>query len=186
MPKLILVQKITWFALISVVCACNSTKRINQLFNNENVIETNRTTVKSALGILGNYDDNFETVADGISSNGAGAGHTSTWFTFKKYGIAIHTVIHYPQNDSLDGLVQIVRIFDTTTLSNKRGNSIQIQRYYDEDYYMIRQETLNTVFGNPDKIKTLNSLIYFFYRKNSLVFVFDKQNKSFMKMYILK
>jgi hypothetical protein len=180
-------QKISYsiilLSLLIVFVACNPTRKIDRLLNSSNSIEVNKTTVTTAFDILGKNDDEFETIADGRDSNGRGVGRTSIWSTYKKYGIAIHTKFHYPNNDSLDGFVQHLRIFDTANISVRKSS--QQMRYYGQDYWEINVQTLHDAFGNEEKIVKKNDINYYLYTNRHLFFALDSNNK-FLRLYVIK
>jgi hypothetical protein len=121
---------------IIVICLtltnCSSSKRTFAFATLVNEIQIGKTEMKNAIILTGNSDDEFETVACG-----KGSGHSSSWLTYKKLGLALYTISYSPerQDGYKNGIVRNIGIFDTTHLNVRRSEQQRV--YYGQDYYPI-------------------------------------------------
>jgi len=174
-PKFIF--KTIGFCLITTGCSTLH-KQINYI-DPSNEIQIDKTEMGNATKLTGPSDDEFLAYACGRSS-----GHVSGWTTYKRSGLALYSVSYTPerQDGYKNGIVRDIGIFDTTNLTVKRSKQQKI--YYGESYYPVSRSNLELVFGKPDKIKNVDKVQYILYIQRQMTFVFNRESKQFIRLYI--
>ncbi len=171
-----LIFQILGFCFLLISCKLPIYK--NNIYNDQNTIKIDKTTIESAIKLIGPFDELLR-----ISACGRVTGHSSNWFTYKKLGFAIFSVTYIPekQNGYKNEIVRNIGIFDTTNLS-KRGSK-QHNLYIDQDFYSITKSNLKIIWGKPNKIKNIDTLQNYYYYNKNLVFTFNRINENFICLY---
>lgn len=137
-------------------------------------IVVNETTVGDALKLIGKYDDEFKIYACGHSS-----GHSNTWYTFKKWGLAVYTNNYIPERQGIkNDIVRNMGLFDTTNLGIMR--STQSYAYYDGmDYMPVNITNLGKLYGEAKKTLMPGDYYTLQFIDNPLVFWFRRSDDAF-------
>jgi len=165
--------------LCLIITSCSVLHRQINFAGSSYEIQIDKTEMETVLRSAGPGDDEFLVYACGKSS-----GHVSGWTTYKRSGLALYSVSYTPerQDGYKNGIVRDIGIFDTANLAVKSSKQQEI--YYGESYYPVSRSSLELVFGKPDKIKNVDTVQYILYSKRQMTFVFNKETKQFIRLYI--
>lgn len=168
------------FILILTFVSCDHTKRISWICKPSNEIKVDKTELIKINEILGGSNHEFEDYACGLNVT-----NVKGWWTYQKFGLALYTEYYNPdrQDGYKNNIVRSIKIFDTINLENKRSKEHDI--YYNQKFTDISTLSLDSIFGKTDYIKNKGNNQYYIYPKRHMTFVFDRQTKAFLNLYIM-